>query len=77
MLAALIGGVLTALTWFLGGQIHPWLSGMGTALMIATIPLLIFSGYCLDWSDPGEVSEKEVGRREIPKGTKQNGLVRD
>ena len=65
MLAALIGGVLTALTWFLGGQIHPWLSGMGTALMIATIPLLIFSGYCLDWSDPGEVSEKGLRRQEI------------
>lgn len=67
MLAALIGGVLTAMTWFLGGQLHPWLRGTGTALMIATIPLLIFSGYCLDWSEREEVGEKGLGRREIHK----------
>ena len=65
MLAALIGGVLTAMTWFLGGQLHPWLRGTGTALMIATIPLLIFSGYCLDWSEREEVDEKGLRRREI------------
>ena len=64
MLAALIGGILTAMTWFLGGQLHPLLRGTGTALMIATIPLLIFSGYCLDWSEREEGGEKGLGRRE-------------
>ena len=51
MLAALIGSVLTAITWFIGAGLHPWLRGTGTALLIATIPLLIFSGYCLDWAE--------------------------
>jgi fido (protein-threonine AMPylation protein) len=48
--------VLTAITWFIGAQLHPWLQGTGTALLIATIPLLIFSGYCLDWSERKEAS---------------------
>ena len=56
MVAALIGSVLTAITWFLGAAVHPWLHGAGTALLIATIPLLIFSGYCLDWSERKEAS---------------------
>ena len=47
--AALLGSVLTAITWILGAQLHPWLHGLGTALLIVTIPLLISSGYCLDW----------------------------
>ena len=65
IVAALIGSVLTAMTWFLGAQLHPWIHGTGTALLIATIPLLIFSGYCLDWSEGEEGGEKGLGRREI------------
>ena len=57
--AAVIGSVLTAMTWFLGGALHPWLRGMGTLLLIATIPLLIFSGYCLDWGEQRERSFKQ------------------
>jgi uncharacterized membrane protein len=49
--AALLGSILTATTWILGAQLHPWLHGLGTALLIVTIPLLIFSGYCLDWAE--------------------------
>lgn len=56
MLGALVGSVLTAITWFVGSAVHPWLRGTGTALLIATIPLLIFSGYCLDWSERKEAS---------------------
>jgi hypothetical protein len=48
---ALVGSVLTAITWILGAQLHPWLRGSGTALLIITIPLLIFSGYCMDWME--------------------------
>jgi hypothetical protein len=49
--AALLGSVLTAASWILGAQLHPWLHGLGTVLLIVTIPLLIFAGYCLDWED--------------------------
>ena len=47
--AAIVGSILTATTWFIGAELHPWLHGLGTGLLIETIPLLIFSGYCLDW----------------------------
>ena len=59
--AALLGSVLTAASWILGAQLHPWLHGLGTALLIVTIPLLIFSGYCLDWA---ERKPKKRGARE-------------
>ena len=49
--AALFGCILTATTWILGAQLHPWLHGFGTALLLVTIPLLILSGYCLDWME--------------------------
>jgi hypothetical protein len=49
--AAIIGTVLTAIAWMLGAPLHPWLHGVGTALFVVTIPLLIFSGYCLDWEE--------------------------
>jgi hypothetical protein len=61
--AALIGSVLTAMTWFLGAALHPWLRGTGTALLIATIPLLIFSGYCLDWGEKRKHSFKRQQSR--------------
>jgi hypothetical protein len=51
MLAAITGSVITATTWFVGAALHPWLHGAGTALLITTIPLLILSGYCLDWAE--------------------------
>ena len=60
IVAALIGSVLTAMTWFLGAQLHPWIRGAGTALLIATIPLLIFSGYCLDWSERKEARCNQI-----------------
>jgi hypothetical protein len=60
--AALIGSVLTAATWIVGAPLHPWLHGLGTALLIATIPLLIFAGYCLDWA---ERKPKQRGAREF------------
>ena len=49
--AALFGSILTAATWITGAPLHPWLHGLGTALLIVAIPLLIFSGYCLDWME--------------------------
>ncbi len=49
ILLAIVGSVLTALTWVLGVEIHPWLRGLGTLFLFITIPLLISAGYCLDW----------------------------
>ena len=49
--AALFGSILTAATWITGAHLHPWLQGIGTALLIVTIPLLLFSGCCLDWME--------------------------
>jgi hypothetical protein len=51
ILAALLGSLLTASTWILGAELHPWVHGAGTALLIITIPLLIFAGYCMDWME--------------------------
>ena len=49
--AALIGSLLTALTWILGAPLHPWVRGTGTGLLILTIPLLILAGYFMDWAE--------------------------
>lgn len=51
ILAALLGSLLTASTWILGGELHPRLRAVGTTLLVLTIPLLIFAGYCLDWME--------------------------
>lgn len=48
---ALLGSVLTALTWILRSSQHAWLRESGTALLIVTIPLLILAGYCMDWAE--------------------------
>jgi hypothetical protein len=63
--AALLGSVLTASTWIVGAAAHPWLRGFGTGFLILTIPLLIFSGYCMDWTErdrsPKAQTEDEKG----------------
>jgi len=69
--AALLGSVLTGVAWLLDAQLHPWLHGLGTALLIVTIPLLIFSGYCLDWDERKHnksATEKSgsAGRESLP-----------
>ena len=51
IIAALLGGVLTASTWVLGAESHPWVRNLGTVLMALTIPLLIFAGCCMDWAE--------------------------
>jgi hypothetical protein len=51
ILAALVGSLLTASGWIAGSGLHPWIHSAGTALLIATIPLIIFAGFCLDWAE--------------------------
>lgn len=68
ILAAFLGSLLTASTWILGTELHPWLRNLGTALLVSTIPLLIFAGCCLDWMErdrnkPG-TGKSENGHRE-------------
>jgi len=50
-MATLLGILLNAITWILGTELHPWFRRLSTALFVLTIPLLIFSGYCLDWME--------------------------
>jgi hypothetical protein len=57
--SALLGSVLTASTWIVGAAAHPWLRGFGTAFLILTIPLLIFSGYCMDWMERDEKQSRK------------------
>ena len=63
--AALLGSMLTASTWILGAEAHPLVRGLGTALLILTIPLLILAGYCMDWA------EREPKKSHLP--TSENG----
>lgn len=67
--AAIVGSVLTAATWILGGPQHPLVRGLGTALLIATIPLLILAGYCMDWAERDQKkSPTEESRNDVAVG---------
>jgi hypothetical protein len=69
LLAGLVGSLLTASTWILGAEQHPWVRGLGTALLIATIPLLIAAGYCLDWIEPDPTKTLDSTSREGERGS--------
>ena len=51
--SGLIGSVLTSLNWIIGAEVHPYVRGIGTLLLILTIPLLILAGHCLDRFERG------------------------
>jgi hypothetical protein len=52
ILAALFGAFFTAAGWFAANEgARQWLSTAGTILLVMTIPLIIFGGYCMDWMD--------------------------
>lgn len=50
ILAGILGTLLSASAWILGEH-HPALHALGTILLVVTIPLLIFAGYCMDWME--------------------------
>ena len=54
ILAASLGSLLTASGWITGVEMHPWIRGAGTGLLVVTIPLIIFAGFCLDWAEQGQ-----------------------
>ena len=66
ILAGIVGTVLSASAWILGSEQHPWMRGLGTTLLVITIPLLIFAGYCMDWL------ERDSGRPLVPPRTSEN-----
>ena len=69
IVAALVGSALTAATWILGAPLHPWVRGVGTALLIATIPLLILAGYCMDWAERDQKkSTTQKSRNDVAAG---------
>jgi len=51
IMAALLGSVLSASAWIVGGEVHAWIYAAGTALLIVAIPLILFAGFCLDWAE--------------------------
>jgi hypothetical protein len=58
VVSGLFGAVLTAASWFvINAGARQLFSATGTALLVLTIPLMIFGGYCLDWM------EKDMPRR--------------
>ena len=59
IMAALLGSVLSASAWIVGGEVHSWIYAVGTALLIAAIPLILFAGFCLDWAERKEESTSE------------------
>lgn len=67
LLAAVLGGALTASTWVLGAELHPRLRWFGTALMVSTIPLLLLAGYCLDRMERGP-KQAAAGGKPLAKG---------
>jgi len=70
--AAIAGSVLTTVTWFVGGDLHPWLRGTGTGLLILTIPLLIMAGYCLDWLENKSTNSKNKTSLQGDSGRRNN-----
>jgi len=51
LLAALMGCLLTAALWIIGADLHPWISDADTTLFAVAIPLILFAGFWLDWSE--------------------------
>jgi hypothetical protein len=48
--SAMFGAVFTVAGWLAPNEgARQWLSTTGTVLFFLTIPLLIISGYCMDW----------------------------
>jgi hypothetical protein len=61
LIAALIGSVLTAITWFTGPSWDGFaLQRDGTVLLFLTIPLLAFGAHCLDLLDQQEKKTKKA-----------------
>ena len=70
IVTALLGSLLTASGWIVGAEIHPWVHAAGTALLIVTIPLILFAGFCLDWSErrPNKArdNDRDPGEGKVP-----------
>jgi hypothetical protein len=58
IIAALCGSVLTAVSWFTTpGGTGLYAKTIGTALLLSTIPVLIFGACCLDWEETRQRSK--------------------
>lgn len=72
--AGIVGSVLTSLSWIVGGEVHPWVRAVGTALLIVTIPLLILAGHCLDRLE--RITKQLPGPPSPPKTAKAGSGIR-
>jgi hypothetical protein len=91
ILAAVLGSLVTASGWILGVEVHPWIRGAGTGLLIVTIPLILFAGFFLDWAErsptkpndndrhqgQGKAPEPIMISKEIKRGFEEAGVTRD
>ena len=55
-LAGVIGSLLTT-SWILNEQLHPWLRGVGLILLMASLPIFILGGHCLDLGDRKDAND--------------------
>lgn len=60
IIAALMGALLTASTWFIGtGGSSSYIQMLGTILLFMTIPLLVFGAQCLDLTEKRKERERD------------------
>lgn len=65
IITALMGSLLTAITWFTGkGAGSSYLHTLGTILLFMTIPLLLFGAHCLDLTERRKGIGRDVRLRE-------------
>ena len=74
LVTPVLGGLLTVIEWMLGSPVHRWLHVAATAFFIAGIPLILFAGFCLDWSETERkgVTHQEQHSREAALGLKKH-----
>jgi hypothetical protein len=62
--AGTFGSVLTAASWFVANEgARHWLSTAGAVFLFLTIPLLIISGFCMDWLEKDNPQRDPKGAR--------------
>jgi len=68
IIAAISGTIFTSITWLAGASAGSarWLHGIGTVLLLVTIPLLMFGAHCLDLAEAEEKRRSETEGRDEP-----------
>ena len=60
VVSALVGGLLTAVSWFTSAtEVGAYLRTTGTVLLVLMIPLLILGAHCLDLTETRKKAARE------------------